>query len=77
VDSWGAALLTLLVATTLSVYRPWGLPSYGRRAVGAELNPERQSGARTFWTWLWLFGIIVVLALFITLHIINGGLGHD
>src|SRR5258708_36415029 len=30
-----AALMALLVATTLSVYKPWGMTSYGRRTQAA------------------------------------------
>jgi hypothetical protein len=68
-----AALLALLVATTLSVYKPWAMSSYGRRVVGVEIDPERQAAASTLWTRLWIVGIIVVLALFIAVHIISGG----
>jgi hypothetical protein len=70
----GAALLALLVATTLSVYKPWGMTSYGRRVVGVEIDLDRQAAESTLWTRLWVVGIIVVLALFITVHIISGGL---
>lgn len=70
----GAALLALLVATTLSVYKPWGMTSYGRRVGGVEIDPARQAAASPLWTRLWVVGIIVVLALFITVHIISGGL---
>ena len=70
----GAALLALLVATTLSVYKPWGMTSYGRRMVGVEIDPDRQAATSTLWASLWIVGIIVVLALFITVHIIAGGL---
>jgi hypothetical protein len=70
----GAALLALLVATTLSVYKPWGMTSYGRRVVCVEIDLDRQAAASTLWTRLWVVGIIVVLALFITIHVISGGL---
>ena len=62
----GAALLALLVATTLSVYKPWGRTGYGRRMVGVEIDPDRQAATSTLWASLWIVGIIVVLALFIT-----------
>ena len=70
----GAALLALLVATTLSVYKPWGMTSYGRRVAGVEIAPGYESAASTVWTWLWIVRIIVVAALFITVHVISGGL---
>jgi hypothetical protein len=69
----GAALLALLVATTLSVYKPWGMTSYGRRNDGTGMRLDRGSTASTSWALLWLLGIIVVIALFIVLHLTGGG----
>ena len=66
--------MAVLVATTLSVYKPWGMTSYGRRVVGIEIDPDRQAATSTLWASLWIVGIIVVLELFITVHIISGGL---
>ena len=70
----GAALLALLVATTLSVYKPWGMTSYGRRTVGIEIDPDHQAATFSLWARLWIVGIIVALALFVSVHIISGGL---
>jgi hypothetical protein len=48
----GAALLVLLVATTLSVYKPWGLTPYGRRKqherrqVSQPIPPQRSTTTR-------------------------------
>jgi hypothetical protein len=48
----GAALLALLVATTLSVYKPWGRTRYGRRKqqerrqVSLPIAPRRLRTAR-------------------------------
>ena len=76
----GAALLVLLVATTLSVYKPRGVTPYGRRkqqsnsdtgvAPGRELNTGTSR-------WVYVFGIIVIvlLVLFVIKHLTGGGLG--
>src|SRR5262245_35276804 len=54
----GAALLALLVNVTLSIYKPQGLTSYGRRQLleqrhGAE-SPLAEGGARSP---LWIRGL--------------------
>jgi hypothetical protein len=73
----GAALMALLVATTLSVYKPWGMTGYGRRNSGTVQSVDRAVTASSPWTWLWLIGLIVVAALFAILHLTGGGLhGH-
>ena len=72
----GAALFALLVATSLSVYKPWGLTAYGRRQALASLTSDRVLIPSTMWSSLWLLGFIVVVALFIVLHLLSGGMGH-
>ena len=70
----GAALMALLVATTLSVYKPWGMTSYGRRvtASGARSDPEAWSP----WRWLWIAGLALAVALFLLLHLRSGSALH-
>jgi hypothetical protein len=73
----GAALIALLVATTLSVYKPSGVTSYGRRNDVIARNLDWAATASNFWKWLWLIGFIVVVVLFAILHLTSGGLhGH-
>jgi hypothetical protein len=72
----GAALMALLVAATLSVYKPWGMTSYGRRNDGAAVRVGAQAVQGPTWTVLWLLGFIIVVGLFIALHLANGGLHH-
>ena len=71
----GAALVALLVATTLSVYKPWGPTRCGRRAEDIERTPD-PSPASTIGTGVWLLGILAALGLFITLHALSGCLHH-
>ena len=70
-----AALFALLVATTLSVYKPWGLTAYGRRDV-TETRVLLGGTPSAFWRAIWIVGIIVVITLFVILHLATGGLGH-
>jgi hypothetical protein len=71
-----AALFALLVATTLSVYKPWGLTSYGRREDVVAMNSSRASITNPFWSRLWLLGVVVAVTLFVILHLMTGGMGH-
>lgn len=71
----GAALVALLLATTLSIYKPWGLTGYGRRATGIELGIAH-SPTSAIGTWVWLLGILAALGVFITVHILSGGFRH-
>lgn len=70
----GAALFALLVATGLSVYKPWGMTGYGRRVYGVEMQFGGRSTVSSGWAVLWLLGFIVVIALFAILHLASGGL---
>lgn len=75
----GAALLILLVATTLSVYKPWGRTPYGIRKLQDQQKsvPVRKSTGRKPWVLYILLGLIcLVILLFIVLHLIGGGLGR-
>lgn len=85
----GAALLALLAATALSVYKPRGLTPYGRRQhldeglppqpIADDAAPSRvpQSRARRP-RWVFVSSVVVVHAalLFIILHLAGGGLGR-
>lgn len=41
-----AALFVLLLVTTLSVYKPWGMTAYGRRQLSQPLSPRRLTTMR-------------------------------
>jgi hypothetical protein len=83
------ALILLIIATALGVYKPLGMTAYGRR----KQDEQRQAFAPTTLVrsatsdgtvvsskpgWMYLLGIIVVglLVLFVVLHLASGGLGH-
>jgi len=84
----GGGLLVLLAATTLSVYKPWGMTEYGRRKVSqvelpshcdssndASVVPDRASTTSTP-RWVYVVGIhaIGLLLLLVILHLTGGGL---
>lgn len=68
----GAALLALLVATILSVYKPRGLTPYGRRQLRVE--PDRASTASTP-RWVYVFAVVALILLFVFRHLTMGGHG--
>ena len=74
-----AALFVLLVTTTLSVYKPWGMTPYGLR-VQHEVSPGwRPTSARQLVPWgrYVLFGIMAVVLLVLLLHLAGVGMhGH-
>ena len=66
----GLALLVLILITTLSVYKPWGLTSYGRRRLPPRPDVETPLGLKVF-----LVGVgVIVLVGFVVSH--HGGHGH-
>jgi ABC-type transport system involved in multi-copper enzyme maturation permease subunit len=70
-----AAVVVLLVATALSVYKPAGLTPYGRRQLGPE---DVQSEARIP-RWVQSMGIAfaVLVAIFVLIkHLSDGGFRH-
>ena len=70
-----AAAVVLLIATALSVYKPFGLTAYGRRKRQSQ-NTIRQTSRNR---WAYVLGIMVILLIiaFIVLHLAGGGLrGH-
>jgi hypothetical protein len=69
----GAAMMALLVATTLSVYKPWGMTSYGRRLDGATVRVDGGTWKSFPWTAIWLLGFVIALALFAAVHLHYGG----
>ena len=68
----GAAIVALLVATTLSVYKPWGLTAYGRAATFADSGPSQP--VNTIWRAVWIVGLVVAVVLFVILHLAGGAI---
>jgi hypothetical protein len=71
-------LLVLVVVTTLSVYKPWGLTRYGRRKLreqGVELAEGSTTNTSTS-RWVYVFGILALVLLMAFRHLLGGHLGH-
>jgi len=71
-----AAVFVLLVTTTLSVYKPWGLTPYGLRKQSEETAAWRPNSTRELapWGWYVLFAIIAAVLLVLLLHLAGLGL---
>ena len=72
-----AAVVVLLVNTTLSVYKPWGKTRYGLRKEGKlqeGLAEQGLLGNQSLGRYM-LVGTAVLILLFILLHLAGGGLG--
>jgi len=68
------AILLLLVAATLGVYKPWGLTRYGRRKQQERRTVEQQPDNGTPLGVKLFFAVIGVLVLvFIVLHLTGHG----
>ncbi len=76
----GLAVLVLLAATTLSVYKPWGRTRYGQRILqGTELSTDDSSTAEGLPVGLrrFLVAVLCVLLAGILLsHLAGGGFAH-
>lgn len=75
----GAALLVLLILTTISVFKPWGKTSFGvYKASNINIEPDLTKGSvQTSRTKYLLLGLVAcVIILFIVLHLMKGGLRH-
>ncbi len=69
-------LMVLLVVTTLSVYKPWGLTRYGRRKL-CEQGVELAEGSTVDTSrWIYVFGILAFVLLMTLRHLLGGHLGH-
>jgi hypothetical protein len=70
-------LMVLLVATALSIYKPWGLTPYGRRKKHQAALPvvglDRASAGGTRLGMYVVIGIVGLILLFLALHHISGG----
>lgn len=71
-----AALFALLIATTLSVYKPRGLTPYGRRQRALQVSSELHSSlTSTPWALYVLLALIGLMLLVGVLHLAGIGVG--
>ena len=79
----GAAIVVLLIATGLSVYKPRGLTAFGRDTqealspgIGGLLAGSLPATSRPRWVNVSYVAVAVLLALFIIRHLAGGGMGN-
>ena len=73
----GAAIFVLLIATTLSIYKPRGLTAYGRRKQAEESRLESRTITGTSWGAYALLVLLGLIVIVIIVHLAGGGLhGH-
>lgn len=76
------ALILLLVATVLAVYKPMGLTSYGRRLLSAQRRATGPVAAPTSLTvntrrfYVWAILAAGIILLFVMMHLAGGDFGH-
>ena len=69
-------LLVLVVVTTLSVYKPWGLTRYGRRKLHGQGVELAEGSTVDTSRWVYVFGILALVLLIVVRHLLGGHLGH-
>ena len=65
-----AAILVLVAITTVSVYKPWGKIQFGVSLPAFKGTTTKPMGRYL------LIGLAVAIAIFITLHLMKGGMNH-
>lgn len=73
----GAAILVLLAATTISIYKPWGKIQF--RLSNANKNIPMQGRQVTSTRSMGFYILIALgslLVIFIIIHLLGGGMGH-
>ena len=70
-----AAVVVLLVATALSVYKPQGLTPFGRKRRDAEFSPP-ETIAESRWRLVVGIAVVALIVFVLIKHLVGGGLGH-
>ncbi|HET6243187.1 MAG: hypothetical protein H0V01_01355 [Bacteroidetes bacterium] len=73
----GAAILVLLAATTISVYKPWGKTKFGQDEKIQKLNTQEKTvQTKKTLKFYMIFGLISLILIFILMHLLGGGMGR-
>jgi hypothetical protein len=71
-----AAIVVLLVATALSVFKPQGLTPFGRNQQNFPANVGKEISAPRWVRVLGIIVLVVLVAAFLIKHLATGGLSH-
>lgn len=70
----GAAILALLIMTTISIYKPWGKIQSKQNFNQPNNMQEKNKKSISFYI---LIGLLALIIIFITMHLLGGGMkGH-
>jgi hypothetical protein len=72
----GAAILVLLAATTISIYKPWGKIQLSLITSNKNIPIHSKATSKKSWNFYLLIGIIILTAIFMIIHVLGGGMGH-
>ncbi len=67
----GLAILVLMAALLLSIFKPWGLTKYGLKD-----RPEQEKSASPLGLKIFVAAIGLLVLVFVVLHLTGRGLGH-
>jgi len=70
-----AAFLLLLTTTIISVYKPWGLTSYGVRKRDELRTTNQGLTKKKSWGLYVVVGLVIIGLLIVIVHLSGGGLG--
>ncbi len=72
----GAAILVLLLITSISVYKPWGRIRFGvNNVTGNKRLHDKQGNLEKSKGFYILMGFAVLVIIFIVMHLFGGGMG--
>ncbi len=72
----GAAILVLLAATTISIYKPWGKIKFAMGDINKEIfvQGNKATSKKSFGFYI-LIGLAILVLFFIIMHLFGGGMG--
>ncbi len=71
----GAAILVLLAATTISVYKPWGKIQLGLSNANKTISIQKGSSKKSLGFYI-IIALVSLVIIFMTMHLLGGGMGN-
>jgi hypothetical protein len=73
ISKTGAAILALVFITTISIYKPWGKIPRNQVNINNQVNMPGKRKSPSFYI---LMGLLIVIAIVIIKHLLEGGMRH-